>query len=177
VDGRLAETTGEPLPHRLAQALAGNVLLSHAADGGGPLGHFHDARGALPERPFPFQVPVGPRHRLRIRQQLLGTGAVLRKPGAGLEGPRGNVGPNLAGDLLMDRHRGIVLNVDHDAVDTTATRRAIQPFVDTITVKENSYVLIPRDLYQRLTDYDDGPWTDGQIPRLMLDCWFRDVPA
>jgi hypothetical protein len=129
VDGRLAQTTGEPVPHLLAQALAGDVLLSHAADGGSPRGHLHDAAGALPERPFPFQVPVGPRHRLRIRQQLLGTGAVLRQLGAGLEGPRGNVGPDLTGDLLMNRHRGIVLNVDHDAVDTTAGRRAIQPFV------------------------------------------------
>jgi hypothetical protein len=37
------------------------------------------------------------------------------------------MGPELAGDLLMNRHRGIVLNVDHVDIDITCTRRSIQP--------------------------------------------------
>jgi hypothetical protein len=37
------------------------------------------------------------------------------------------MGPELAGDLLMNRHRGIVLYVDHVDIDITCASRSIQP--------------------------------------------------
>jgi hypothetical protein len=34
--------------------------------------------------------------------------------------------PNLPGELLVNRHRGIMLNVEHRAGDDTGARRAVQ---------------------------------------------------
>jgi hypothetical protein len=57
---------------------------------------------------------------------------------------------------------------------TEAQRQAIaehpgQPFrvMDPATRRE--FVLIPRDLYDSLTDYDDGPWSDDEVDLLAAE--------
>lgn len=114
---------------RLPQLNTGRVLQPQPADDGRSFGHLHDPALPLLEHAVPFQIAVGPRHDLRIGHEFLSQSAVLRQLGPGLERPRRDVPPELAGDLLMNRHRRIVLNVDHGAVDNTAGARAIQPLL------------------------------------------------
>lgn len=106
--------------HRLADALAGRVLLPDPADHGGVRGDFHAARGVFAEHPIPLQVGVGAGHHLGIGQQPLGKGQILRQGRPGFEGPRRDLGNDLAGDLLMDRYGGVGLDIDHGSFEGIA---------------------------------------------------------
>ncbi len=98
------QTGAEPLGDRLANPHTGNILQTQPARHGGPRGHFHATGRVLREHAFPLEIAVGTRHRLWIREQLLGKGAILREASAGLQGPRGDMSPDLVGDLLVNRH-------------------------------------------------------------------------
>jgi hypothetical protein len=57
---------------------------------------------------------------------------------------------------------------------TDQQRQAVQkhpgqpiPMVDPAT--QQTFVLIRRDLYDSLTDYDDGPWTDEEMDLLAVE--------
>jgi hypothetical protein len=114
------QAAAQAMAHGLAEALAGRDLLLDAADHGGIRGDFHPAVRTLGEHAFPFQIGVSPPHHLGMGEQLLGQRPVLGKASSGREGPRGDMAADLAGNLLMDRHRGIVLHVNHDRIEATA---------------------------------------------------------
>ena len=122
----LGQPGGEPQGRRLAQALPGLILEAGPADDGRPRGDSHAAVTALLEHAFPFEIAIGASHRLRVREQLLGQRSVLRQGRTGLERPGGDQPTQLPGDLRVNRHRGIVLDIEH-AVDATAVGTGIQP--------------------------------------------------
>jgi hypothetical protein len=124
---RLAKSESEAIADRLAQALAGGALLPDPANDGRVRSDLHAAGGVFFENTFPFQVRVSLGHHLRIGHKLLGKGAVFGQPGSGPEGPRGDLGNKLAGNLFRHRHRRIRLNIDHDAFEATSLGADLQP--------------------------------------------------
>ena len=105
---------GQPgLPHGVAEALPGLVLEADLANDIGAGDDFHPAAGMLLEHPGPLQVGIGAGHHLRIGQKLLREGPVIRQGRSGRQIPRRHVPHDLVRDLLVNRRRRIVLNVDH----------------------------------------------------------------
>ena len=100
-----------PLPRDLGHARAANQR--------GPRCHLHAARRVLLEDAVRFQIGVGPCHDLRIGQQLLCKRAILRQHRSSPQRPGSDVDHHLAGDLLVNRHRRIVLDIEHGNVDLT----------------------------------------------------------
>jgi hypothetical protein len=113
------EAGGQGTGHGLAKALAGGVLLLDTAYDGRVPRDFHPGRVGR-EDAFPLQVGVGLGNHLGIGQQLLGEGAVFRQPGPGFESAGGDMGNDLPDDLVMNGHRGIVLNINHHEIEATA---------------------------------------------------------
>ena len=123
-DFDVREPGGQPVTNGVAQPLPGEVVNPAAADHVGAGNHFHAAADLLLlEDPFPFEIGVGSRHHLRIRQQLLGELAVIGKDGMRRQVPCGHVRHDLGRDLFMNRRRGIMLDVEHNSMLTPIMRQ------------------------------------------------------
>jgi len=107
------DQAGDGVADRLAQAVARVGLEPGPRHNVRAADDFHAPGRMCLEHAGLAQLVVGPRHVLRVGEQFLSPGAVVRQASARLQRPRGDVGHELADDLLMDRHRGIVLQVDH----------------------------------------------------------------
>lgn len=126
---RFRQTKSQAFPDRAAQIAPRQVLQARPADRRGAGGHLRVSVPVLADHPRPFQVRIRPSHHLRMRQQLLGEGAVLTQPPPHLERPRRHVRHDLHGDLLMNRHRGIMLYVDHGSLMLTPFRSRFNRFL------------------------------------------------
>ena len=65
---------------------------------------------------------------IRFGEQLLSKGAILRKDNSRLESARGNGIHELGDELLVNRYRGIRLQINHGGIDGTRGWEAIQLF-------------------------------------------------
>lgn len=122
-DVRIGKARGQALANGVAQTLPGQLVDPAAANHVRAGDDFHAAGGMFLEDSFPFQIGVGPRHDLRIRQQLLGQLAIVRQPRPCRQIARGHVRHDLDRDLIMNRRRGIVLDVEHNSMLTRPSRQ------------------------------------------------------
>ena len=122
----IREPGGESRRHRLAEPLPAGVLHAEPADG---VGRFADDETAVRQSlhdAFAFEVGVGPTRDVRIDEKLLGEGSRIGQRRPRRDRPRCDVATHLVGDLLVNRNRRIVLNVEHVIPDGIGARRPVQ---------------------------------------------------
>ncbi len=126
VDVGVGQAPGDAERDRVLQVSARHILQAGPANRVRPRADDHAAGRALPQHPLRLQIGVRARHHLRIGQEFLGEGPILRQSGPRLQSTRSDVYPDLAGKLLVDRHRRIMLYIEHGPVDSTVKRRPVQ---------------------------------------------------
>ncbi|HEX3315502.1 MAG TPA: hypothetical protein VHR72_11455 [Gemmataceae bacterium] len=128
VSGDLAvrEAGRERRRHPVCETLARGILHAQPADG---ICGFADDQAAVREPDgdaFALEIGVGPGRDLRIDQELLREGPRIGERRPRRDRARRDVGSHLARDLLVNRNRRIVLDVEHGICDRTGQGRPDQ---------------------------------------------------
>jgi len=89
------------------------ILKPHPANDRRPRAYLHAARRQALEHALRLQIRVGAGHDLRSGQQPLRKPPILFEPRPGRQVPRPHLRHDPPADLLVDRHRRFVLDVDH----------------------------------------------------------------
>ena len=128
VSGDLAvcEAGREGRRHPLGETLPSGILHAQPADGVSGSADDQAAVRVPHGNAFALEIGVGPGRDLRVDQELLGEGPRIGERGPRRDRARCDVPSHLARDLLVNRNRRIVLDVEHVIHDRTERRREDQ---------------------------------------------------